>query len=210
MRKIDLTGQRFGRLTVLHEAPKKGIRIAWHCLCDCGKTTDVVASSLRSGTTKSCGCYRDTCPTNPRSKKHGQTKTRLYRIWIHMKERCLAPYHNSYKSYGGRGITICNEWLNDFEAFRDWAIANGYRSDLTLDRIDVNGNYCPENCRWVTMAEQAFNKRTNVMHKGKCITQWAREVGANSVTVLSRIRKGWPIEEAIYAPLQPGKRRKHA
>ena len=208
MAKYNLIGQRFGRLTVLSLAPKKnGIR-AWHCLCDCGKTTDVITCSLTQGHTRSCGCYRNDTPMNPRYRKHGMHKTRLYRIWTHMKERCLASYHTSYESYGARGITVCNEWRNSFEAFRDWAMTNGYQDDLTLDRIDVNGNYCPENCRWATRAEQALNRRPNVMFNGKCIAQWARELGIGSTTIFTRMRRGMSIEDAIFTPKY--KRKKHA
>ena len=158
MKLIDLTGQRFGRLVVLQRAKTINKRTKWLCKCECGNEVVVEAYNLRVGHTQSCGCLQRAA-TSVANKTHGQGHTRLYRIWNNMKNRCYRKSYHAYNHYGGRGITICNEWLHDFQAFYDWAMANGYRDDLSIDRIDSNGNYCPKNCRWATMTEQNKNKR---------------------------------------------------
>ena len=202
MTKHDLTGRRFGRLTVIGAAPSRGKRTYWKCLCDCGNTREIHAYNLVRGATKSCGCLNNE-KRIARSKTHGQTKTRLHRTWCHIKGRCLCKTDAAYKNYGGRGITICDEWRNSFEAFRDWAIAAGYTEQLTIDRIDPNGNYSPENCRWVDMKVQNRNKRNNLVFKGKCLAVWCEELGISSALVEARYRRlGWPLEKAIFTPVR--------
>ncbi len=194
--KKDLTGQRFGRLTVLEFVPREGTKQSyWKCQCDCGNIKVIAGNSLSCRRTLSCGCHRIEKITKVKRKyKDGTIDTRLYKIWKGFKQRCYNKNEPSYKNYGGRGISVCNEWKNDFKAFYDWAIENGYSDDLTIDRIDNNGNYEPSNCRWVNMLEQQRNKRNNVMveYEGKkmCLSAAAKQAGVSVSSVESRYIKG--------------------
>lgn len=139
------------------------------------------------------------------NNKNG-TRSKLYVAWCHMIERCYNPHSERYESYGGRGITVCAEWKNDFSSFRDWALANGYDKRLTLDRIDNNGNYEPTNCKWSTQKEQCNNRRSNrlLTYKGetKTMTQWAESIGMNVGTLKYRLRLGWSVQDAIETPIR--------
>lgn len=152
-------GKKYGRLTVLNYIGRNAAgKPLFMCICECGKQTKTDYYSLQSGTTKSCGCFYKE-KVGKATQKHGESRTRLYNIWIHMRNRCGKPKADNYKYYGARGICVCDEWKNSYETFRNWALANGYKENLTIDRIDVDGNYEPSNCRWTTVAEQNANKR---------------------------------------------------
>ena len=175
-----MTGQRFGRWIVVSQAndyiePKTGQhRSRWNCKCDCENVRDVLANDLIRGKSKSCGCYKRQISRECHTK-HGLCRERVYKVYSGMITRCYNQNEKSYKYYGGRGITVCDEWKNDFKKFHDWAMANGYQDDLTIERIDVNGDYCPENCTWIPFSEQNRNKndKTNgkVGFRGITITE---------------------------------------
>lgn len=204
---IDLTGKKFGRLTVLERTddliqPSGQHKTQWLCKCDCGNLITVQGCNLKSEHTQSCGCYSQDYPSHT---KHNKCKTRLYKCWKHIKQRCYDKNSKEYINYGGRGITVCNEWLNDFQVFYDWAMANGYKDDLTIDRIDVNGNYEPSNCRWVTVKVQNNNKRSNRLitynEKTQTLAQWADELQINYKKLYARIVTfSWNIEKAFNTP----------
>lgn len=163
----DLTGMKFGRLTAISPERTSSGAYGWKCVCDCGNITITTSTKLKSGHTQSCGCYRkEMLANNTNGMKHGLTfengkKARLYQIWSCMRTRCHNKNDGHYPDYGGRGITICDEW-KDYQQFHDWAIRNGYKDGLSIDRIDVDGNYEPNNCRWATIFQQNINKRNSI------------------------------------------------
>lgn len=205
---IDLTGQRFGRLTVIERAENAtNGRVQWKCVCDCGNQVVCRAYNLQNGHTRSCGCLHE----EGSRTTHGMKRTRLYRIWEGMKTRCNNPGSQRYEDYGGRGVKVCPEW-ESFEAFRDWAMESGYQDHLTIDRQNNDGDYSPENCRWATMEVQQSNKRNNFLltHNGKTLTvsQWAAETGIERRTITKRKKLGWSDDEALTVPVRKHTRRK--
>jgi hypothetical protein len=205
MKKIDLTNKRFGRLIVISESKEytKSKNIHWTCKCDCGNIVNVSSYCLLKGRTKSCGCLRKERMSETMTT-HGLTgKTPLYSTWRKIKERCFNKNAKGYCNYGGRGITICDEWKNDFHLFYDWSIKNGYAKGLSIDRIDNDGNYEPINCRWVSMKIQQRNRRNNkiIEYKGenKPLSEWCEIFGVDYNTIHQRINKyGWTFEDAIF------------
>lgn len=204
--QIDMTGQKFGRLTVIAHAyyDSTSHQSIWKCQCSCGKITYVNRSNLIRGMTKSCGCYN--IESLKRCKTHGfNSKDRLYRIWSGIKSRCYNKFVKIFDRYGGRGIKMCDEWKNDFMAFREWAISTEYNDNLSIDRIDNDGDYCPENCRWATRIIQCNNRRTNVFitYNGEVHTlaEWSRITGIKELTLASRKRNGWTDKECIEVPV---------
>lgn len=202
-KKMDIKGKRFGKLTVLDYAYSKACRTYWKCKCDCGKERIALGKNLMNRNILSCGCLRG------KSTKHNLSGNTLYNVWEGIKKRCYNTNTNEYKNYGGRGIIVCKEWCNDFKKFYDWAMVNGYKEEklpsgknkYQIDRIDVNGNYEPSNCRWVTSKEQQRNRRNNkiIEYNGekKTFAEICEENNLNYSCVASRIRRGKSISEAL-------------
>lgn len=205
---IDLTGQRFGRLVVLgrEKTLKRGIS-RWLCQCDCGEQTVTTTGALRSGLTRSCGClHREAArDQGAKSATHGLTETRLYRVWGNMKTRCYNKRNRNYARWGARGITVCDEWRSDFQAFYDWAMANGYEDGLTIDRIDNDKGYTPDNCRWATPEQQANNTRRvrliEFRGESHSLHEWSRILGIRAETLFYRLKR-LPLEVAFTMPIQ--------
>ena len=207
---MNLEGQRFGRLTVVEKADKD----KWKCVCDCGNEKIVGQYSLIHGDTKSCGCL-----WKERVIKHGHSYERLYHVWSGMRSRCRNPKSPDYKRYGGRGITVCDEW-NSYSAFRDWALENGYDSNAerfqcTLDRIDNDKGYSPQNCRWVSLTVNNNNTSSNrfLVFEGEkhTVAEWARIQGLSSALIRTRLDNlHWPIDRALLQPVRSKTKRGHA
>lgn len=211
MRKLELKGKKYGRLTVIKECETK-IRkkydknIYWICKCTCGKETIVPATKLVSGHTKSCGCYQREKAALCNST-HKETKTRLYIIWQGIKRRCTNLNSNNYKNYGLKGISICEEWKENYLAFKHWAKKNGYSDSLTIDRIDSKGNYEPRNCRWVSQKVQQNNRSNNryIIYNGQChtLSEWSDITGISKSVIDSRLNKlHWSEEKTLSTPLR--------
>lgn len=223
---IDLTGKKFNLLTVMYRGPDyvspKGIRLVrWYCKCDCRnpELTLVSGSALKSKTApiKSCGCLLGH-NAKTAHRTHGGTYDRLYGVWCSMKSRCYYPDNKNYNIYGGRGVIVCDEWKDSYENFKEWAMSNGYQADAkrgecTIERINVDGNYCPENCTWKTIEEQENNRRDNhyVEYQGEThtISEWAKILGMAYNTLLNRINHGWAIERAFTEPIHNNRGKKN-
>lgn len=203
---VDLTGQKIGRWSVIAEAERVGYTRRWQCRCECGTERAVTQCSLRKGDSVSCGCYAAE-QTSKRRKKHGHSveRTTEYTIWKSMKYRCHSTGDSSYHRYGARGIEVCERWRNSFENFLE---DMGPRPSLdhSLERIDNEGNYCPENCRWATKTEQARNRRTNhfvtLNGETKTLMEWSEITGLGYTVITGRLNRGWTAEEAL--TLKPG------
>ena len=200
MRMIDLTGKRFGRWTVMsRNYILVGGNAKWWCRCSCGKIGSVGSQKLKSGWSKSCGCLAVEA-TGDRARKHGFFGTSFYESWAGMKKRCLNKKSTFFRNYGGRGIKVCKRWM-EFENFRDDMLPT-YKEGLTIERIDNDGNYEPNNCRWATRNEQAVNKRNLKKYKGKCVAEWSRSTGIKCGTLRKRFKLGWSWEKALNTPLR--------
>lgn len=190
----DYIGKTFGYWTVIK--PEKGTsrKKAYLCKCICGKQKIVNEDSLRLGTSKSCGCYHKE-KMKEKLTKHGQTGNRIMTIYYNIKNRCYCENNNRYKDYGGRGIEMCEEWKNDSTSFVDWSFKNGYNDNLTIDRIDNDGNYCPENCRWISAKKQSQNRRSCVYFTffgvTKNLKEWCECIGENYTKIYGRYCRGY-------------------
>lgn len=214
---IDISGQRCGRLTAIEYTGRKtkpGGNAIWLFRCDCGNYVERPRSMLKYSKTPSCGCYVRERMGNL-NKTHGGRNDRLYLVWMDMRRRCSDKKDKNYFRYGGRGITVCDEW-QDYAVFKQWAMSSGYDPTAkhlvcTIDRIDTNGNYCPENCRWVDAKAQNNNRRTNKLidYRGKTQTlkQWSEELGLNYSLVCKRLSAGWDLERAFFQPARVTKRK---
>jgi hypothetical protein len=203
--KPNLIGQKFGRLKVLTEAPRHPGKVKkWRCLCDCGTQKDVATYQLISGRTQSCGCIRREQMIK-RNTIHGKTNTQVYTSWSGIIQRCNNPKNHKYPLYGGRGITVCETWLNFANFLQD--MGEPPTSNHSIDRIDVNQGYFPENCRWATIKEQSRNRRDchYIEYNGevKTLTDWAELAGIPRYTLHDRLKRGWTIEKSLTAPVRP-------
>lgn len=205
----DLTGKKYGRWTVIKYVGFVNSNYRWLCRCDCGTEKIVSSNTFRSGKSVSCGCYarelasskaKHSCCVNYQTKK-------IYNVWNSMIQRCVNPNNKAYKHYGKRGIKVCDEWRTS-KNFVDWAYANGYKEGLTIDRIDTNGNYEPNNCRWVDMLTQANNTNRNhiltIGNETHTIAEWARLKGINVASIYWRVKQGMSFEEAVTKPVRKG------
>ena len=201
MKKLDLTGKTFGNYKVLNIAETRNGKRMWKCECLlCGNIRYVSTNGLTSGRQKSCGCQSYKGEHNGQYS-HGLSNHKLNSLWRGIKTRCYNQKSKSYKYYGAKGISMCDEWKNDFKTFYNWCIANGYDENLTIERIDYKGNYEPNNCKFISIQEQQRNKRNNISitHNGetRCLAEWCKILNLNYDRTISRIRNGWSIEDAF-------------
>lgn len=195
----DLKGMRFGRLVCIRRSENrfKGDRVRWLCMCDCGKYVNVISDNLLRGSSTSCGCLRSSKITT-----HGKSKSKIYKVWCGMLQRCNNKKNSYYKNYGGRGIVVCDSW-SDFSVFYDWAIKNGYKYGLTIERVDNNKGYCPDNCVFITKSEQSKNRRANysvnIDGSVMCLYDACKHIDVDYSLVQNRIKNlGWDVDKALY------------
>lgn len=202
-------GDRFGRLVAKRRIRRADGKSYWVCLCDCGNYCTVEQYSLHTGNTKSCGCLQKERASEAK-RLHGMSNTRIHAIWSGIITRCTNKNRKSYKDYGERGIKMCDEWRDDFLSFYNWSMANGYDDSLTIDRIDVNGNYEPSNCRWIPKGEQSKNTRRNrfIERNGEThtLTEWENIMGIRDCCFRSRLRMGWSVEDALFKKVRAKKK----
>lgn len=204
---LELSGKRFGRLTVLGYSHNCDGFTYWNCLCDCGNEVVVRGVRLTHGTTQSCGCLlRDITAAKNRERADGRYRDeRLYRIYYGIKTRCYNSKEPGYERYGGRGISMCDEWKDDFWKFQEWALSSGYRPDLTIDRVNNDGEYSPQNCRWANVKQQSNNRSSNVILNcggtQKTVAEWSEIVGIGKNIIYQRLRDGWSVEDALSIPV---------
>lgn len=208
-KRIDMVGQKFGKLTVVaYDKTIKGIPY-WNCICECGNTKSIARGHLvnKKIPTSSCGCIQKEYARN-RTRTHGDSSrgnvSEEFKTWLRIKERCFNPKCRAYKDYMGRGITMSEEWKDSYETFlNDMGRKPSHKH--SIDRIDNNGNYCKENCRWATIKEQNNNQRKNVYisigDKTKTVAQWAEELNKNPKTIYNRLYNGWSAEDAVLKPV---------
>ena len=199
-----LENQKFGRLTVIREAGRtKSGNALWSCTCDCGGEKIVSSDGLRSGRTQSCGCIKREQNVEMFTT-HGERHSSIYKLWASIKNRCYNKNAHKYADYGERGIKVCEEWETDYIAFRDWCLSNGYIKGLTIERIDVNGDYSPSNCIFATQKIQQNNRRNNhrITYEGvtKTLSQWAEHLGMTYKMLEHRINRGWSVKDAFTIP----------
>lgn len=208
----DLTNQKFGRLTATKSiGSNKNKQRVWYCVCDCGNIKNVVAADLLSGNTRSCGCLHDEGASERFGKHHG-AGTILYRTWKNMKQRCYKPNNKKYCNYGGKGVRICEQWLNDFGSFQEWSHQNGYKEGLTIERKDPNGNYEPANCKWIPFSEQHLNKsnavKITIEGKEHYLKELAEQYNIPYVTLWQRYKNGWDLN-ILFKPPRYGFKRQY-
>lgn len=206
--KNNLVGKRFGRLLVVEKVKGKILKSGYEqqtykCICDCGNETILPYSSLTTGNTSSCGCLFNEL-TSKRMTTHGMSKTKLYDVWLKMRHRCFNEKDQDYEYYGERGIKVCDEWNEKFESFYEWSNSNGYKEGLTIDRINVNGDYEPSNCRWVNREVQMNNTRANkiltIQGISHTMAEWSKMFGKDQETLRDRLLAGWDEITALTAP----------
>ena len=208
-RLIDITGKKYNMLKVISFYDIQDKKSRWLCECECGNKKILFGKDIKNGNTKSCGCLLHKKKYN----KETETKIkRLQHIYYQMKQRCYDKNNPLYKHYGQRNITICKEWLNNINNFLNWALKNGYKNDLTIERIDVDGNYEPNNCKWITKTQQGYNKTNTISYtfqgETKCLSEWCKIYDIDYHIVYKRLKRGNDIKQALTKPIDKKYRNK--